>query len=56
MKAKRNKITKAVNIHTGKALSLGAVFKGVGAAFDVPMREARTTTFAKTPCTGKRIK
>ena len=55
MKAKQNKITKAVNIHTGKALSRRAVLKGVGAAFALPMLDAMTPAFANAPAPVQRF-
>lgn len=55
MKAKQNKITNAVNIHTGKALSRRAVLKGVGAAFALPMLDAMTPAFANAPAPVQRF-
>ena len=55
MKAKQNKIVKAVNIHTGKALSRRAVLKGVGAAFALPMLDAMTPAFANAPAPVQRF-
>lgn len=49
MKVKRTKIAKAVNIHTGKAMSRRAILKGAGAALALPMLDAMTPAFANAP-------